>query len=120
MDEQVLAALLRWMSHWAHLSASHDVSVQQAPAQLQPPLDTAITDFDIQALPTVPVIAPTIASLDDEETFHCTNMLVLRNPSVFNFYDQPAVSLPLPRQAGEMPRGFDAGGQGPRRGGPCP
>ena len=33
-------------------------------------------------------------------------MLVLRNPSVFNFYDLPAVSLPLPRAAGELPVGL--------------
>ncbi|MEG2629385.1 MAG: amidase family protein, partial [Comamonas sp.] len=75
---------------------------------LQPRLDAAIAGLDILLLPTVPVIAPTIASLDDEDLFHRTNMLVLRNPSVFNFYDLPAVSLPLPlpRQCGEMPVGW--------------
>ncbi len=88
------------------IAASHYVAVQQARAQLLPQLDAAIADFDILALPTVAVIAPTIASLDDEDTFHRTNMLVLRNPSVFNFYDLPAISLPLPRQAGEMPVGL--------------
>jgi len=31
---------------------------------------------------------------------------VLRNPSVFNFYDLPAVSLPLSRAAGELPVGL--------------
>ncbi|MCT9809934.1 amidase [Acidovorax sp. Be4] len=102
LDALVLSRLRRGET----IAAPHYVAVQQARAQLQPQLDAAIADFDILALPTVPVVAPSIASLDDEDTFHRTNMLVLRNPSVFNFYDLPAVSLPLPRQAGAMPVGL--------------
>ena len=102
LDALVLSRLRRGET----IAAAHYVGVQQARAQLQPQLDAAIAGFDILLLPTVPVIAPTIASLDDEDLFHRTNMLVLRNPSVFNFYDLPAVSLPLPRRHGEMPVGW--------------
>ncbi|MEG1769736.1 MAG: amidase [Comamonas sp.] len=102
LDALVLSRLRRGET----IAAAHYVGVQQARARLQPQLDAAIADLDILLLPTVPVIAPTIASLDDEDLFHRTNMLVLRNPSVFNFYDLPAVSLPLPRQRGEMPVGW--------------
>lgn len=102
LDALVLSRIRRGET----IAAAHYVGVQQARAQLQPQLDAAIADFDILALPTVPMLAPTIASLADEESFHRTNMLVLRNPSVFNFYDLPAVSLPLPRQAGELPVGL--------------
>ncbi len=102
LDALVLSRLRRGET----IAAAHYVGVQQARARLQPRLDAAIADLDILLLPTVPVIAPTIASLDDEDLFHRTNMLVLRNPSVFNFYDLPAVSLPLPRQCGEMPVGW--------------
>ena len=102
LDALVLSRLRRGET----IAAAHYVGVQQARARLQPQLDATIADLDILLLPTVPVIAPTIASLDDEDLFHRTNMLVLRNPSVFNFYDLPAVSLPLPRQRGEMPVGW--------------
>lgn len=102
LDALVLSRLRRGET----IAAAHYVGVQQARARLQPQLDAAIADLDILLLPTVPVIAPTIASLDDEDLFHRTNMLVLRNPSVFNFYDLPAVSLPLPRRCGEMPVGW--------------
>lgn len=102
LDALVLSRLRRGET----IAAAHYVGVQQARARLQPRLDAAIADLDILLLPTVPVIAPTIASLDDEDVFHRTNMLVLRNPSVFNFYDLPAVSLPLPGQRGEMPVGW--------------
>ena len=102
LDSLVLSRIRRGET----IAAAHYVAVQQARAQLQPQLDAQIADFDILALPTVPVIAPTIDSLADEDRFHRTNMLVLRNPSVFNFYDLPAVSLPLPRQEGEMPVGL--------------
>ncbi|WP_159911094.1 amidase [Pantoea sp. 18069] len=105
-ESELDALVLSRVRRGETIAASHYVAVQQARAQLLPALDAAIADFDILLLPTVPVIAPSIASLDDEDMFHRTNMLVLRNPSVFNFYDLPAVSLPLPRQSGEMPVGW--------------
>ena len=102
LDALVLSRLRRGET----IAAAHYVGVQQARAQLLPAFDAATAEFDILLLPTVPVIAPTMASLEDEDLFHRTNMLVLRNPSVFNFYDLPAVSLPLPRRRGEMPVGW--------------
>lgn len=107
LDPLVLSRIQRGVG----ITAAHYVGVQQARAQLQPQLDAAMADYDVLALPTVPVVAPTIASLADAALFHATNMLVLRNPSVFNFYDLPAVSLPLPRAAGELPVGVMLVGQ---------
>lgn len=88
------------------IPAAHYVGVQQARTQLQQQLDSVMANWDILILPTVPVVAPTIASLEAEERFHHTNMLMLRNPSVFNFYDLPAVSLPLPCPIGQLPVGL--------------
>jgi aspartyl-tRNA(Asn)/glutamyl-tRNA(Gln) amidotransferase subunit A len=34
------------------------------------------------------------------ETFAAKNMLLLRNTSMINFFDQCAISLPLPRESG--------------------
>lgn len=52
---------------------------------------------DAVALPTVPICAPLLAPLEaDDALFTATNLLVLRNTSIANFCDVPALSLPLP------------------------
>ena len=56
--------------------------------------------LDALLLPTVPLLAPRIDAVQNEEVFLRTNALLLRNPSVFNFFDLPALSLPLPRGNG--------------------
>lgn len=107
LDALVLSRIRRGES----VTAAHYVGVQQARAQLQKQLDAALTHLDILLLPTVPVIAPRMADLQDEVAFHHCNMLVLRNPSVFNFYDLPAASLPAPPAPGAMPVGLMVVGQ---------
>jgi aspartyl-tRNA(Asn)/glutamyl-tRNA(Gln) amidotransferase subunit A len=57
-------------------------------------------------LPTVPVVAPTIASLrDSDELYGRTNLLVLRNSTLINFLDGCALSLPCHR-GGDAPVGL--------------
>ena len=54
----------------------------------------------------MPQIAPSIASLEtDEHLYHTTNLLMLRNPSLGNFLDRSAVSLPC-HEAGTAPVGL--------------
>ncbi|MCA0400923.1 MAG: amidase [Proteobacteria bacterium] len=49
------------------------------------------------ALPTAPIRAAEIAPImADDALFTKTNLLTLRNTNVFNFFDCPAISLPLP------------------------
>ena len=57
---------------------------------------TRIAGLDALLWPTVPIVAPTIASLASDEAYHATNLLVLRNPAVVNFLDGCAISLPCP------------------------
>jgi aspartyl-tRNA(Asn)/glutamyl-tRNA(Gln) amidotransferase subunit A len=78
------------------LDAATYVGIQQARLALQATLDRRLADVDALVLPTVPLLAPRIDALQDEAAFTRTNLLLLRNPSVFNFYDLPALSLPLP------------------------
>jgi aspartyl-tRNA(Asn)/glutamyl-tRNA(Gln) amidotransferase subunit A len=62
--------------------------------------------FDAIAMPTVPIVAPTIAELEqDDAAYHQANLLVLRNPTLINFLDGCALSLPCHR-ADEAPVGF--------------
>jgi aspartyl-tRNA(Asn)/glutamyl-tRNA(Gln) amidotransferase subunit A len=82
------------------LDAATYVGIQQARAALLPALDARLARLDALVLPTVPLLAPRIADVQAEDRFLRTNALLLRNPSVFNFFDLPALSLPLPRQGG--------------------
>lgn len=62
--------------------------------------------FDAWLMPTVPVVAPRLAELEaDEALYFSTNALVLRNPSIVNFMDGCALSLPC-HAAGEAPVGL--------------
>lgn len=101
-DPVVLGRIRRGMT----LDAAAYVGIQQARAQLQPELDARLADLDVLVLLTVPFVAPRIDALAGDAAFNLANGLVLRNPSVFNFYDLPAISLPLPRDAGELPVGL--------------
>jgi aspartyl-tRNA(Asn)/glutamyl-tRNA(Gln) amidotransferase subunit A len=62
--------------------------------------------FDVMTMPTVPIIAPPIGSLDrDDDLYHRVNLLVLRNPTLINFLDGCALSLPC-HGDGEAPVGL--------------
>ena len=56
-------------------------------------------------MPTVPIIAPRIADLDDERAYNNINMLILRNTALGNFFDRCAVSIPC-HTAGDAPVGL--------------
>ena len=88
------------------LDAASYVGIQQARAALLPALDARMAGLDALVLPTLPLLAPLISAVQDEENFLRTNMLLLRNPSVFNFFDLPALSLPLPRKPGDQAVGL--------------
>lgn len=69
-----------------------------------------MADYDLLLMPTVPVVAPRIAALQsDDEAYFAANGLMLRNPSIINFLDGCAVSLPCQR-AGQAPVGLSLAG----------
>ena len=92
------------------ISAASYVGMVQARAKLLPRLDARLADLDALLLPTVPILAARIDELEEVDTFMRVNALLLRNPSVFNFFDLPALSLPAPR-AGGLPVGLMLVGQ---------
>jgi len=61
--------------------------------------------YDALLMPTVPVVAPLLSVLEDERIYHETNLLMLRNPSIANFLDRCAISLPC-HSEGEVPVGL--------------
>lgn len=80
-------------------------------------MEQALAGFDAFILPTVPIVAPEIAPLQaSDEAFFAANALLLRNPSLVNFLDGCAVSLPI-HAAGAAPVGLSlacTGGQDQR------
>lgn len=72
-------------------------------------MNQALTGLDALLSPTVPITAPTRASVapgaERDEAFFRVNGLLLRNPSAINFLDGCAISLPC-HQPGEMPVGL--------------
>ncbi|WP_460483166.1 amidase [Comamonas humi] len=102
-DPRVLSRIVRGQG----ISAPAYIAMLQRRAPLLAQFNAAMADIDALLLPTVPTTAPAIAPLlADDEAFFAANAQMLRNTSVFNFYDLPALSLPAPVQPGELPVGL--------------
>jgi aspartyl-tRNA(Asn)/glutamyl-tRNA(Gln) amidotransferase subunit A len=84
----------------AALSAADYVAMARERAALVRGLDSRLSDLDAFVLPTTPIVAPRMDEVATRETFAAKNMLLLRNTSIVNFFDQCAISLPLPRDGG--------------------
>jgi aspartyl-tRNA(Asn)/glutamyl-tRNA(Gln) amidotransferase subunit A len=59
-------------------------------------MDSRLGSLDALIMPTTAIVAPTIAEVADTKVFAACNAAVLRNPSIVNFFDLCAISLPLP------------------------
>jgi aspartyl-tRNA(Asn)/glutamyl-tRNA(Gln) amidotransferase subunit A len=68
-------------------------------------LDAATQFFDAIVAPTVPIVAPRIAEMADEDVFARTNLLVLRNTAIANLADRPSITIPC-HGANEPPVGL--------------
>ncbi|HAU5564474.1 TPA: amidase [Serratia fonticola] len=100
-DPQVLVRVQR-----GSLLTEQDASeLHQQRKAWQHRINSALADFDALLMPTVPRIAPTIASLDDAQQYMEVNALMLRNTSVINMLDGCALSLPC-HQTGCAPVGL--------------
>jgi aspartyl-tRNA(Asn)/glutamyl-tRNA(Gln) amidotransferase subunit A len=78
-------------------SAADYVDMVQERARLVRAMDAQIAALDVLVLPTTAIVAPTIAEMQDPDTFGTKNLLLLRNTVTWNFFDTCAISLPLPR-----------------------
>jgi aspartyl-tRNA(Asn)/glutamyl-tRNA(Gln) amidotransferase subunit A len=65
-------------------------------AQMAARLADADSGVDVLALPTVAIPPPRFEEVADDADFSRINLLVLRNTAIANYFDMPAISLPLP------------------------
>jgi aspartyl-tRNA(Asn)/glutamyl-tRNA(Gln) amidotransferase subunit A len=68
------------------------------------------SEYDAILMPTVPVVAPLISEMESDEAYGRLNLMMLRNPTVANFLDRCAVSVPCHR-AGDAPVGLGLMGE---------
>ena len=101
-DPRVLSRIRRGQT----LDENNLQQLRSQRADWQRRVSTAVQGFDALLMPTVPFVAPTLAELEaDEEAYFRINGAVLRNPSVINFLDGCALSLPC-QQADAAPVGL--------------
>jgi len=87
------------------MAAADYVDLLKNQADLKARVSAITSNYDSVIMPTVPLVAPLIADLADDDDYHRVNMLMLRNPSVGNFLDRCAVSLPI-HHPGDAPVGL--------------
>ena len=87
------------------VTAADYIKLLQDRKRLIAAFDSATAPYDALILPTVPIVAPRIADLDDEHAYNSLNMLILRNTAWGNFFDRCSISIPCHRE-GDAPVGL--------------
>ncbi len=78
---------------------------QAARARLIAETATVLDGFDAVLMPTTPLVAPRFDELERDEEYGRINGLALRNPSIANMLDRPAITLPC-EPPGALPVGL--------------
>lgn len=88
------------------MSAASYIDLHHARRRWIAAVQQRLAPFDALLMPTVPIVAPRIDALQaSEKAYFAANRLMLRNPSVINFLNGCALSLPCHR-AGDAPVGL--------------
>jgi aspartyl-tRNA(Asn)/glutamyl-tRNA(Gln) amidotransferase subunit A len=101
-DPRVISRIMRGSQQ----SAADYIDLLHARQQIIEDAAPAFAAYDAILLPTLPCIAPPIAELvADNQAYLDANAAMLRNPSIFNFLDGCALSVPC-HLPGEAPVGL--------------
>ncbi|MDB5778490.1 MAG: Amidase [Polaromonas sp.] len=101
-DPRVALRILRG----ARMSAADYIDLLAARQSWIARMEARLGSYDAVLSPTVPIVAPSIASvLHNDDEFFRINSLLLRNPSVVNMLDGCAISIPCHRP-GQLPVGL--------------
>ena len=103
-DPRVVSRILRGKA----MSAADLLDVIHGRQRWIQQMNLHLREADALIMPTVPIIAPQISTLEaSEEAYFAANGLMLRNPSSINFLDGCAISLPCHAAAnGDAPVGL--------------
>jgi aspartyl-tRNA(Asn)/glutamyl-tRNA(Gln) amidotransferase subunit A len=94
-DPRVLVRIMRGKDQ----NATQYIELIRARADLIRRAAAISSQFDALIMPTVPIVAPSLASLEAEEQFRTVNVLMLRNPTIGNVLDRCAISIPCHRHS---------------------
>ena len=101
-DPRVALRILRGAS----ISAADYIDLLAARKQWISRMEARLVGYDAVVSPTVPLVAPAIASLQhDDAEFFRVNALLLRNTSVVNLLDGCGISIPC-QSPGQLPVGL--------------
>lgn len=101
-DPRVALRILRG----ARMNAADYIDLLAARQNWISRMEARLSHFDAVLSPTVPIVAPSIASvLDHDDEFFRINALLLRNTSVANMLDGCAISIPC-QTPGQLPVGL--------------
>ena len=92
------------------MSAAQYLYVLNERNRLQRRFTERLREVDFWLMPTVPGVAPPIASLAGDEAYYAMNARMLRNTSLVNFLDGCAISLPC-QESGALPVGLSLVGR---------
>ena len=90
-DPRVLARILRGMDQ----SAADYIDLLEQRTAAIADYGQAVAGFDAIVSPTIPVVAPRIADVQEEKAYNRTNMQVLRNTLMINIFDGCSIALPM-------------------------
>jgi aspartyl-tRNA(Asn)/glutamyl-tRNA(Gln) amidotransferase subunit A len=97
--------ILKRIARGEHMSAADYLDVVQARAEVIAATAPRTAPYDAVICPTVPLIPPAIAEVEEETEYNRINLLLLRNTTIANFLDRCAISLPC-HLPGEAPVGL--------------
>jgi aspartyl-tRNA(Asn)/glutamyl-tRNA(Gln) amidotransferase subunit A len=105
-DPRVLSRILRGQA----MTAADYLDLLHARRRWIAEVEAVIAGYDALLMPTVPVVAPGVAELlASDAAYFRANGLILRNPSMINFLDGCALSLPC-QAPGSAPVGLTVAG----------
>jgi aspartyl-tRNA(Asn)/glutamyl-tRNA(Gln) amidotransferase subunit A len=79
-----------------NVTAADYIDMMLARTRMVREMDAQLSGFDAWMMPATAIVAPTIAEMEDTRTFSTKNMLLLRNTLTWNFFDNCAISIPIP------------------------
>jgi len=90
-DPRVVSRIMRGQD----MSAADYLDLLDAREAWVAAVDHRIAGYDALIMPTTPIVAPAVADLAaSDDAYYAANGLILRNPTLINFLDGCALSLP--------------------------